>query len=108
MSKSEEFLDLVQNHHHKGYFFDQEKQNFCLLGAANKVYGVKVYGSFQDVWTHQEKMDETIRELFPTLQQSLPKNLVSITPHFNDKYASKEDIMLVAKHFANKIDTIKE
>lgn len=104
MSKSEEFLDLIENHHYKGYFHDNAEQNFCLLGAANKVYGMKTYGNFKDVWTHDEKMNKIIKELFPELEHLQS----SVIPYFNDHYGSKEDIMLVAKHFANKIDTIKE
>lgn len=113
MSKSDEFLDLVQNHHYKGYFYDDKQQNFCLLGAANKVYGVtqwktKSKKGLEDCFTHLEAMDSVIAELFPEAAATAKREFNMLTSYFNDHYGTKEDIMLVAKHFANKIDTIKE
>lgn len=101
MSKSEEFLDLIENHHYKGSFYDDNRQNFCLLGAANKVYGAYYF-------SHLAEMTKIVEEYFPESVKQSEKIGHAAVPHFNDHYGTKEDIMLVAKHFANKIDTIKE
>ena len=109
MSKSEEFLDLIENHHYKVDFEDDNMQNFCLLGAANKVYGMnKSENGYQDCFTHLKTMDSIIIDLFPDVKKSMNHPMTNVTPHFNDHYGTKEDIMLVAKHFVNKIDTIKQ
>jgi len=101
MSSDEKFLDLVQNHHTKGAFeriAPDGSWSYCLLGAQKEAYGEMFVC----------KTNELIAYLFPEAAEEAAQKLISITPYFNDRYASKEEIILVAKHFVEKLDTIKE
>lgn len=91
MIDKEQFLHLVQNHHHKGNYTD-DHGNYCLMGAAAKA---------TNNWHEVMGCPMDNNDDFYKLKKALEYHIILDTeyfsvPSFNDN-SSHEDVMLVAK-----------